>query len=132
MKDELENNLVKEFPNLYKQTSLSPQETCMCWGFCCGDGWEKIIYNLSKKITELDPNVEAVQVKEKFGGLRFYIGSVIQDKADEVYDAISEAESESFKTCEYCGTKENVTTKGPGWIKTLCNDCRKERSKKIE
>jgi len=73
-----------------------------------------------------------VQVKEKFGGLRFYIGPVIQDKADEVYDAISEAESESFKTCEYCGTKENVTTKGPGWIKTLCNDCRKERSKKIE
>jgi len=132
MKDELENKLVKEFPNLYKQTSLSPQETCMCWGFCCGDGWEKIIYNLSKKITELDPNVEAVQVKEKFGGLRFYIGPVIQDKADEVYDAISEAESESFKTCEYCGTKENVTTKGPGWIKTLCNDCRKERSEKIE
>ena len=101
-------------------------------GFCCGDGWEKIIYNLSKKITELDPNVEAVQVKEKFGGLRFYIGPVIQDKADKVYEAISEAESESFKTCEYCGTKENVTTKGPGWIKTLCNDCRKERSKKIE
>ena len=32
MKDELENKLVKEFPNLYKQTSLSPQETCMCWG----------------------------------------------------------------------------------------------------
>lgn len=62
MKDELENKLVKEFPNLYKQTSLSPQETCMCWGFCCGDGWEKIIYNLSKKITELVPNVEAVQV----------------------------------------------------------------------
>ena len=132
MKDELENKLVKEFPNLYKQTSLSPQETCMCWGFCCGDGWEKIIYNLSKKITELDPNVEAVQVKEKFGGLRFYIGSAIKDKADKVYEAISEAESESFKTCEYCGTKENVTTKGPGWIKTLCNDCRKERSKKIE
>lgn len=132
MKDELENKLVKEFPNLYKQTSLSPQETCMCWGFCCGEGWEKIIYNLSKKITELDPNVEAVQVKEKFGGLRFYIGPVIQDKADKVYEAISEAESESFKTCEYCGTKENVTTKGPGWIKTLCNDCRKERSKKIE
>lgn len=127
MKDELENKLVKDFPNLYKQVSLSPEETCMCWGFECGDGWEKIIYDLSKKITDIDPNVEAVQVKEKFGGLRFYIGPVNKDSVDEVYKLIDEAVEESFKTCEICGTKENVSTKGACWIKTLCDTCRKER-----
>ena len=96
----------------------------MCWGFEHGDGWYSIIYNLSEKITKLDPTVEAVQVKEKFGGLRFYIGPVKIEHSKEVYDAIDQAEDESFKTCEVCGSKENVTTEGSNWIKTLCEKCR--------
>lgn len=38
-------------------------------------------------------------------------------------DIIEWAESESFKTCEGCGTKEGVTSEG-GWLKTLCPKCR--------
>jgi hypothetical protein len=130
MKNELQDKLIKEFPNLYKQVTLSPQETCMCWGFCCGDGWFQIIFDLSKKITELDPNIEAIQVKEKFGGLRFYIEPVDKNKFAEVYKTINDYENESFKTCEICGTKENVHTQGPNWIKTLCDNCRNEWSNK--
>ncbi len=65
MKKELEEKLYNKFPKLYRQKDLNMSETAMCWGFCCGDGWYKIINDLSKKLEPL--GVEAVQVKEKFG-----------------------------------------------------------------
>ena len=124
MNAEKENYLYETYPSLYRQHTLSMEQTCMCWGFECGDGWFDIINNLSQKLVEIAPTVKAVQVKEKFGGLRFYIGPVDTDKSGLVYNLIDNAENDSFKTCEYCGTKENVTTEG-GWIKTLCKTCRK-------
>ena len=117
--------LLEKYPNLYCQHSLPMTQTSMCWLFECSDGWFQIIYDLSKKITELDPDVQACQVKEKFGGLRFYVDS----GSDEVYKLIGEAEEESYKTCEKCGTKENVSRTKTGWIITLCDKCRKERNK---
>jgi len=118
--------LLEKYPDLYRQYHLSMRETCMCWGFECGDGWLTIIDDLSKKITELDPNVQAAQVKEKFGGLRFYIDG----GSDEVHKLIEEAEEESYKTCEKCGTKENVSQTKTGWVKTLCDKCKEERQRK--
>lgn len=60
----------------------------------------------------------AAQVKEKFGGLRFYmtIGT------DEVYALIGKAEALSCKTCEECGEPGEKRT-DLGWIYTLCNNC---------
>jgi len=121
MRKELQDTLVKDFPALYGQIGLPPSQTCMCWGFECGSGWFDIIYNLSQKITELDPECQAVQVKEKFGGLRFYINGT---RSDMVYPLISNAEDESYNTCESCGTKENVSQNEYGWIHTLCDTCR--------
>jgi hypothetical protein len=48
-----------------------------------------------------------------------------------VTDIIHEAEDEADETCEYCGSKENVTQAG-SWIKTLCNDCRSKNVKTWE
>ena len=118
--------LLEKYPDLYRQHSLPMTQTCMCWLFECGDGWFKPIDDLSKKITELDPTVEATQVKEKFGGLRFYIDG----GSDEVHKLIEEAEEESYKTCEKCGTKENVSQTKTGWVKTLCDKCKEERQRK--
>jgi hypothetical protein len=125
MKDEDEKYFLETYPNLYRQHKLPMTQTCLCWGFNCGSGWRTIIDNLSKKITELDPDVQASQVKEKFGGLRFYIDG----GSDEVHKLIEKAEEESYKTCEKCGTKENVSVTKTGWIITLCDKCRKERNK---
>ena len=119
--------LYTDFPMLYRQHSLSPQETIMCFGFEHGDGWFSLVYNLSKKLMEIDQNIQAVQVKEKFGSLRFYVGSVRQEVADQVYTAISEAEEISSKTCEQCG-KSGKPNKS-GWIHTLCTACRKTRTR---
>jgi hypothetical protein len=53
MNKELDNKLVKEFPFLYADRQAPMTQTLMCWGFSCGDGWYKIIYELSHNIEEL-------------------------------------------------------------------------------
>ena len=115
MKKENKDYLNKKFPYLYGYIRF----------FECDDGWFEIIYNLSEKIHEIDPHVQATQVKEKFGGLRFYTNY----GNEEINKVIREAESASLKTCEVCGTKENVTQKSIGWVKTLCDKCRECRDK---
>lgn len=63
------------------------------------------------------PYPKAMQVKEKFGGLRFYMNYYVED----LEDLISEAESQSYNICEKCG-KPGKSREG-GWIVTLCDDC---------
>ena len=88
--------------------------------FPVGDGWKPIIIKLINDIIDIDKDVNITTIKEKFGGLRFYISG----GSDEIFDLIDKAEEESFKVCEECGTRENVETKG-SWLKTLCKKCRK-------
>jgi len=57
----------------------------------------------------------ASQVKEKFGGLRFYV----QAATDKHYQYISFAESMSHRTCEQCGAPGKTYT--DGWHRTLCD-----------
>lgn len=76
---------------------------------------------LSQVISALDPDAEAYQVKEKFGGLRFYCDG---DGRPDVQAAIFMAEAMSDRTCEVCGTTENVTQNDGGWITTRCETCR--------
>lgn len=84
-------------------------------------GWAPIIERLVTDLEALGWDGKVYQVKEKFGGLRFYIG----DGSEEIYKRIDQASDESFKTCEVCGTTEGVTTEGRWWIETLCPSCRK-------
>ena len=101
----------EEFTDMYSQN----------FDFSIGVGWLPLVYNLSKAINEIEPEVRVLQVKEKFGGLRFYIDGY---KDDKVYQLIKKAESESYITCEDCGSKENVSLGGKWWVKTLCDKCR--------
>ena len=98
--------------------------------FPVGQGWKKLVLKLVKNLIKIDPEIEVMQVKEKFGGLRFYINGVTRKNVEEVYRLITEAEIESYYICENCGTKDKVTTKPIcGWLLTLCSKCRKEREK---
>lgn len=65
------------------------------------------------------PQVEAVQVKEKYGTLRFYVNQ----SNDTISNWISFAETMSSVTCEECGGPGRST--GKSWIKTLCTPCEK-------
>ena len=72
--------------------------------------------------------VIAIQVKEKYGGLRFYY----RCSRDPYIDGLVRmAERVAYYTCETCGaTDDTVSRNGRGWIATLCKNCR-EDSKKL-
>ena len=106
MNKELTKKLYNDFPKLYKQNTLTPEESAMYWGFP-DDGWEPLIRNISEKIENYnnsvpeDLMVEATQVKEKFGSLRFYTNKKCTDEIEKV---ISATESNSAFVCEICGS----------------------------
>ena len=129
MREELELALVKDFPQIFRDWHGDPMQTCMAFGLEVGDGWEPLLRKLCTDIMANNPheNFCAAQVKEKFGGLRFYTNG----GSEEINKFIDKAEEESYKTCENCGTKENVTSTG-AWIATLCGDCRKPKLKESE
>lgn len=177
MSPELDAVLCERYPKIFANRYKSMQETCMCWGFECGDGWYSILSNACmliqarvnhlverrariierneakaayyagdnskmyayfrvkdtanispwtaeriallacEKEEEVPPEVSqfvAVQVKEKFGTLRFYYTG-----GDDVTDGIVRmAEAMSAVTCEVCGNPG--TSNGEGWLRTLC------------
>jgi 5'(3')-deoxyribonucleotidase len=93
----------------------------------CDIGWFDIIDEALKGILEIayeeDDNIQVVQIKEKFGGLRIYYdleSEIDEDRVRRLEDIVYNAESLSYKTCEVCG-EEGKVRKG-GWIKTLCDE----------
>jgi hypothetical protein len=127
MNKELDEALVRDFPLLYGDRHGDMRSTCMVWGFP-GDGWEPLIRRLSEKLESLiqklhdatpdDPYLpRAMQVKEKYGGLRFYMTS----ETDEMTKLICDAEQESYHTCEMCGSEGRLRKELP-WMVTLCDE----------
>ena len=80
-------------------------------------GWYPLIKNLIDELINLGWDKQVTQVKEKFGGLRFYING----GSDEIYNKITEAEKLSHETCELCGKKGELRTK-IRWFTTLCDE----------
>lgn len=137
MNPELDKQLCEKYPKIFRDRNKSMQETCMYWGIDTGNGWYSIIDRLcgyiqnhidwkrktepfagmtDEEFDEVHQTV-AAQVKEKFGGLRFYV-----DNADEfTRGLISMTEGASFSTCESCGN--TGSKRDGGWIRTLCDQC---------
>ncbi len=90
--------------------------------FECGVGWKDIINKLCADIHALDPTVTVVQIKQKFGTLRFYLGTVDANSSHAVYALVSEAEEKSAITCEWCGLPGSTDT-SKHWHITLCPSC---------
>lgn len=126
MKTELDEQLVKKYSKIFADRNADMKETAMCWGFECGDGWYWLIDNLCDSIQSyIDqnehlhiPQVIATQVKEKWGGLRFYING----GDGRIAGMIQLAEHMSFKICEICGSTENIK-QTEGWVQSLCPNC---------
>jgi hypothetical protein len=131
MNDDLDKQLCESYPKLFKHVK----------GTDHSDGWFNLVDAACRRIQhhvdwkrktepfagmsdeEFDEIHQPVvaQVKEKFGGLRFYVDSC----DDYTRGVVDMAESMSYRTCEYCGSTGHKT--GTGWIKTLCESCDKER-----
>lgn len=82
--------------------------------------WER----KERPVPEPIEQVVAVQVKEKFGGLRFYYSG----GDDYIRGVVDMAENMSYKICEDCGSP-GKTRNMSGWIKTLCTKHHQERCK---
>jgi len=87
--------------------------------------WYKYVWRNIKEYIRLrcpldidSMQVHAVQVKEKFGGLRFYVSG----GDNEVYGMITMAEAMSYVICEDCGKPGALHHRG-GWLKTVCTEC---------
>jgi len=154
MKQELDKLLCEKYPKMMVNRNKDMKETCMCWGFECGDGWFNILDQLMgniqhhidwkqkqhnwaiewnkehpdelREVPELVPQVTLDQVKEKFGTLRFYYTG----GDDYISGMVTMAESMSGCTCESCGNPGE--RKGGGWIKTICEPCEDKRAEKYK
>ena len=132
MNQENTKYLLERYSKIFRQSKLDATQTCMCWGFDCGDGWFTILNCLCGTLQSyIDRHavtqIEAIQVKEKFGTLRFYVQG-----GDEITDSIIEyAEILSSQTCEHCGSTEGVK-QTKGYVVTLCRKCMKEHKRRLE
>lgn len=103
-----------------KEKAIKDGEDYTQWS----DDW--ITKYLEENSTDPMKNFRIMQVKEKMGGLRFYVTGLpyASNVGREVAGAIEFASNMSYSTCEFCGATQNVTTEGPGWIRSLCKPCR--------
>ena len=195
----LDQYLCTKYPKLFVNRKKGKMESCMFWGFECGDGWFSLIdglcaqiqheidnppqvrrysivpewigrpwneyiyaYIIQPLIDELRPRgparfapwgepwspprnwalrlwlernlqwqeyryvegpkinqVVVIQVKEKFGGLRFYCDFVSTERIEAL---ISFAESLSYTICEISGRMDLTIGYTTGWIRTVSKD----------
>ena len=114
-----------------KYPTIFPKGEPYC-GFDVGYGWWPLLDKLCSDIkAELDqlpepPPFEVAQVKEKFGGLRFYV----DHSTEEINFLIRKAESDSYEICEDCGASGKVQR--GSWMKVRCDPCQENFQKAIE
>lgn len=78
-------------------------------------GWTKLVETLLKDLTFVCPEIRVAQVKEKFGGLRFYADNCNK----EANELITLAEQQSVLICDVCG--EPGRLRSDGWLATKCD-----------
>jgi hypothetical protein len=121
MSPELERRLIDRWPKRF-DTDGDVQRTLMPFGFQVRDGWFHLIWSLCEDLEplvagyerETGRSFEVLQVKEKFGGLRFYAN----EGGDPIWQRIERAEMDSLKICEVCG---RLAQQNDMWTQTLCD-----------
>jgi hypothetical protein len=82
------------------------------------EGWYDLIKSLIDELIALGWDRRVHQVKEKFGGLRFYVEN-IPEGGEEI---ITKYESLSYKMCEKCGEEGQLRGGNGQWLRTLCEE----------
>lgn len=110
-----------KYPKLFNKGLVTYKDT--------GNGWNQLLSELCEKIEAILPDENAIivaQIKEKFGGLRFYYD--LMNGNDHLYNDIdkfiTEAEEKAWKTCEVCGQPGEVKI-NHGWYQVICEKCKK-------
>lgn len=151
MSDKTINTLIKKYPKLFiPDRNKYP---VIYYGLECGEGWFDLIDTLCgsiqhyidsnertnkyiiennkknpEKAKQLLPTRQVVvhQIKEKFGGLRFYVNH----QNEYVSGLIAGITSMSYKTCEYCGAPGKLSNT-TNWYVTGCKKHRRFVNRKF-
>lgn len=94
----------------------------------CEAGWKDLIIEACDYCLSLNIPSQIVQIKEKFGGMRFYVefeGDPL--RTTDIHAPIYEIQERSFQVCEECGkTGYNITVSWPSghpnMSRTLCEE----------
>jgi hypothetical protein len=124
MRKALEEKLAQLWPGWFS-LSGDPMSSEMARGFEHGDGWFGIVWrvcsDLEPLVVELEKETgerfEILQVKEKLGTLRFYVGH----HTDAIDRRIEEAQMESARPCEVCG-QPSRQQEVRGWVLAKCHN----------
>lgn len=111
-----------EFDFIKRSSKIEEPYPFRMFGLEINEGWYPLVYVLCCHIAfylkdqsdEFVENFYVTQIKEKFGGLRFYTSGA----DDVIRDLIRKAQNESFNTCEVCGQPGSL--RPMGWKVTLC------------
>ena len=99
----------KFLPNYYKSVDVD-------------EGWYQIVVDCDNLLTEIDPNYQIAQIKQKFGGLRYYFQPSDVNNGElyvKMNAVVLAYEKIASITCEATG-KPGVIMKSKGaWVKTL-------------
>jgi hypothetical protein len=127
MSPEKDKAVFDRWPQFFRHKD-DPFQSGMDMGFRCADGWFQLVWDLCSALEPLvtdfeasGQNFEVLQVKSKFGELRFYV----TDGNEEIYPLIQTARQRSLETCEVCGKPGTCAPDSTGWWSTLCDECRK-------
>jgi len=126
------NDLIEKYPKIfelmkdpfYRVSSGVPDSWLQVLDWLC-HSIQSYIDNNNNNNPHLPkiPQLKCEQVKDKFGGLRFYYYG-----GDDVCDGmVRMAETILWDTCEYCGSHEDMQTR-EGWIRRLCKKCYDEEN----
>ena len=83
------------------------------------EGWYQIVVNCDKELIKIDPNYQIFQIKQKFGGLRYYFHPSQSDTLKEMQKVIAKYEAIAKITCEATGNPGVLMRSKSGWYKTL-------------
>lgn len=147
-----EKELRDKYPIVLKGRLIKDKKNNTYYEYPCsfhiGIGWYPLVEDLIKDINEYLMTLTDIEkrafcihdIKEKFGGLRFYadFDRIVLDENNQeidissninlmvpLYPYIRRAENKSYSTCEDCGEK-GVLRDG-SWIRTLCDNHAIER-----
>ena len=105
MSPHLAEILYERYPLIFAERHLPADQSCMPRGIEVGDGWFELIDALCTQLQwdaghEISPQPVVVQVKEKFGSLRFRL----RHPTERQHGMQMLALELSTRLCEHCGT----------------------------
>lgn len=133
MNPDMVDKLVTDYPVVFKHMEIGSMSFLP-------EGWKELMDRLCENLTVLleeelavnpekpdEPLFSVMQIKEKFGGLRFYYQmNTDNDKLhNTIQHIIDRAEDESYDICQLTGKPGRLCKKG-SYFMTLCEESRVE------